>query len=334
MALTAALGLPLIDETMTADIVRDLNALAEDIDSKVLPKKGGILDVGLINITDGTRILRLGSDSNDPWIGTATNHDFRFITNNQIRGRVTAVGSLVWQDRILMSRAGLQIGQESVAAKNFHIVSDDVSTKSALRVYNGNYGSGSRMFGIDTSGNILIGSQVEALNTEGWSKVVDIYRPMNVNLTLRTDQSQGVLAVHDSGFYGCSAGLIVGTATAQELSFIVGKTRRAAFGTDGSFTVTTGAMGVSTSQDAYIFMNAGNIPLNGWRNKAIINSVNDAYGGAGLIFRATRPSDNGILDIKLNWNKGGGDIMTESHIVKSTAAPSGGFDGQIWIQYS
>ncbi|WP_098748807.1 hypothetical protein [Paenibacillus sp. EZ-K15] len=334
MALTAALGLPLIDDTMTANVVRDLNALAEDIDSKVMPRKGGVLDAGMIDVTDGTRILRIGSDANDPWIGTPTNHDFRFITNNQVRGRVTASGSFVWLDRILTSRAGMQIGQDSMAAKNFHLVSDDVSTKPALRVYNGNYGTGTRMFGIDTSGHIMIGSQTEAWNTEGWSKVVDIYRTGNLNLTLRTDQSQGVLAVHDSGFYGCNPGLIIGTATAQELSFVVGKTRRAAFGTDGSFTVTTGAMGVSTSQDAYVFLNAGNIPLNGWRNKAIINSVNDAYGGAGLIFRATRPSDNALIDIKLNWNKGGGDIMTESHIVKSTAAPSGGFDGQIWIQYS
>ncbi|MCM3493262.1 hypothetical protein M4D52_07385 [Paenibacillus lactis] len=334
MAVTTNLGLPLINDTMTANIVRDLNALAEDIDSKVMPKKSGILDTGMINVTDGTRIFRIGTDVNDPWIGTASNHDFRIISNDQLRGRVTSSGAFVWLDRIFTSRAGMQIGQDAAAIKNFHLVSDDVSTKATFRIYNGNYGSGSRMFGIDISGNVMIGSQAEAWNTEGWSKVVDIYRSSNLNLTLRTDQSHGVIAVHDFGFYGCSPGLIIGTTTAQELSFIVGKTRRGVFTTDGSFTVTTGGLGSATTQDAILFLNAGNIPTTGWRNKSIINSVNDSYGGAGLIFRAYRPSDNAMVDIKLNWNKGGGDIMTDSHIVKSPHTPSGGFEGQIWIQYS
>lgn len=334
MALTAALGLPLIDDTMTANVVRDLNALAEDIDSKVMPKKGGILEAGMIDVTDGTRILRLGSDANDPWIGTTTNHDFRFITNNQLRGRVTAAGSFVWLDRILTSRAGMQIGQDATPSKNFHLVSDDVSTKPAFRIYNGNYGTGARIFGIDTQGNVMIGGQSDVFNTEGWSKVVDIHRTGNLNVTLRTDNGGGALAFHDSGFYGSNPGLLLGTITGHELSIFTNKQRRAVFGAEGGFMLTSGRLFINTNGDNEVQFETPHIPATNFRTKVIINSVNDSYNGNGLIFRARRPSDGAYLDIKLNYNKPTGDIMTEGYIVKSTATPSGGFDGQIWIQYS
>lgn len=319
---------------MTADVVRDFNSLAQEIDNKVMPKDIETLSVSQISVSDGVRSLNLGSVANEIRFGTSTNHDISLITKSLERGRITAAGSLVWQDRILTGRAGMQIGQDASAAKNFHFVSDDVGARTAFRVYNGVYGSGIRMLGIDTAGNVTIGAQGDALNDEGWSKVVDIYKTGNLNLTIRTDTSRGVIAVHDSGFYGSSAGMILGTVTNQELSFVVNKIRRAVIGTDGSFTVTTGALGVSTSQDAMTTLSAGNIPGNGWRIKQIINSYNDGYGGAGLIFRAIRPTDGAFMDIKINYQKGGGDVMTESHVVKSTSAPSGGFDGQIWLQYT
>lgn len=333
MAETVNLKLPLIDNSMVADVVRDFNALAQDLDSKVMPKTGGVLDTSSINVTDNTRTLRLWSDSTSPALGTTTNHDLRIVSNNIERGRVTTAGSLVWIDRILTGRNGLQIGQHGDAARNFHMVSDDVGTNSAFRIYNGTYGAGKRVFGVDDLGHVMIGDQTAVLNLDGWSRVVDIYKPSNGHLTLRTDQIQATFAVHDNGFYGSSKGLMVGTWTNHDVSIVVNKSPRLIISASGGLVLPVGGFTISSNTDNVITLSNGSIAGTNYGIKQIINSVNDAYNGNSIIFRA-RKADDSILDIKMNYSKGGGDIMTEGHVVKSTAAPSGGFDGMIWIQYA
>lgn len=54
MAHTENLGLPLIDDTMTADISRDLNALAEAVDTAVTEAVANV-EVPLSDVTSGTR---------------------------------------------------------------------------------------------------------------------------------------------------------------------------------------------------------------------------------------------------------------------------------------
>ncbi|KTS84417.1 hypothetical protein NS115_03525 [Paenibacillus jamilae] len=333
-AATSILKLPLIDDTMTANVVRDLNALAQDIDSKVMPKSGGTLDASRINVTDGTRTLVLGVDANEPWIGTSTNNDFRIITNGLERGRVKSSGALVWLDRILTSRSGIQVGQDATAWKNFHVVSDDAGTGAAFRIYNGVYGAGARVFSIDQNGHIMLGGQTEVLNAEGWSKVVDIYQPGNLSMSFRTNGVHGAISVHDSGFYGSAAGLMVGTKTNHDLTFIQNSVRKAMFGTDDMFYLRTRAMELRSSgnNDAGLYLIAGNTPANVFGRKEIISSVN-IDGGNALLFRARRESDWANKDVRINFNNASGEIYTENHIIKSTGGPSGGFDGQIWIQY-
>jgi hypothetical protein len=48
-----------------------------------------------IRLTDGTRTAYLGVDANNPWFGTSTNHDMRFITNGASRMRLNNAGHLV-----------------------------------------------------------------------------------------------------------------------------------------------------------------------------------------------------------------------------------------------
>jgi len=48
-----------------------------------------------IRLTDGTRTAYLGVDANNPWIGTSTNHDMRFVTNGASRMRLNNAGHLV-----------------------------------------------------------------------------------------------------------------------------------------------------------------------------------------------------------------------------------------------
>lgn len=54
MAQTANLGLPLIDGSMTADVPRDMNALAQAVDVAVIEAIGNV-EVPLSDATDGTR---------------------------------------------------------------------------------------------------------------------------------------------------------------------------------------------------------------------------------------------------------------------------------------
>jgi hypothetical protein len=46
----------------------------------------------MLRATDGTRTFYMGCDSNDPWVGTSTNHKLRFINNGQESARFN-VGS-------------------------------------------------------------------------------------------------------------------------------------------------------------------------------------------------------------------------------------------------
>ena len=48
-----------------------------------------------IRIADGTRTMYLGVDANNPWIGTSTDHDIRFVTNAASRMRLNNAGHLV-----------------------------------------------------------------------------------------------------------------------------------------------------------------------------------------------------------------------------------------------
>ena len=41
----------------------------------------------MLRATDGTRTFYMGCDSNDPWVGTSTNHKLRFINNGQETAR-------------------------------------------------------------------------------------------------------------------------------------------------------------------------------------------------------------------------------------------------------
>ena len=46
----------------------------------------------ILRITDGTRTIYAGCDTNNPWIGTSTNHDFRLVTNATEKLRITTDG--------------------------------------------------------------------------------------------------------------------------------------------------------------------------------------------------------------------------------------------------
>ena len=48
----------------------------------------------IVQVSDGTRKLQMGSDSNNPFIGTSTNHDLRIISNNTEQMRVKADGKV------------------------------------------------------------------------------------------------------------------------------------------------------------------------------------------------------------------------------------------------
>lgn len=338
MAVTSLLQLPLIDNTMTANVVRDLNALAQAVDSKAMAKDGGELNAKVVNVTDGIKTLTFSSAGDVAWFGTFTNTDFRIVTNNIDRGRVRADGVFSWLSRMITGRAGLQIGQNETASKNFYISSDEASDTdgAGLRIYNGNHGSGNRLFSVHREGHVLMGDQNKPNNGEGWSRVFDIKVPGNGGVHLRTGVVDSRIIVHDNGYYGGGAGMYMGTTSNHDTALIQGGARRLTLGTDGLIYAFTPRIRINApaGADANLSLSPGNTSSSSYGVKEIISSAN-VNGGDGLLFRAHRPADNSYKDAVLYFQQAGGQILTDSHIVRTGRPPNQGegFDGMIWLQY-
>ena len=97
----------------------------------------------------GTNRLILGS-------GTA---DVLAVQN----GRV-GIGTLDPKASLHVPESGIQIGASSTVANNFHFVSDEVPSGAprALRLYGGNYGSGTHLLSVTATGRVGIGTTVPA----------------------------------------------------------------------------------------------------------------------------------------------------------------------------
>jgi len=79
------------------------------------------------SITDGTRTLTFGADSNNPWVATSTAHDLRFGTSNQTRWTVQAAGHLLAASGYnitttgALSVAGATITTNGLTVSNGHV---------------------------------------------------------------------------------------------------------------------------------------------------------------------------------------------------------------------
>lgn len=97
----------------------------------------------------GTNRLILGS-------GTA---DVLAVQN----GRV-GIGTIDPKASLHVPESGIQIGTSATVANNFHFVSDEVPAGAprALRVYGGNYGSGTHLLSVTAAGRVGVGTTVPA----------------------------------------------------------------------------------------------------------------------------------------------------------------------------
>jgi hypothetical protein len=80
-------------------------------------------------------------------------------------GRVAVgIGATAPKTALHVPEAGIQIGASSTAANNFHFVSDEVPTGAprALRLYGGNYGSGTHLLSVTATGRVGVGTTVPA----------------------------------------------------------------------------------------------------------------------------------------------------------------------------
>jgi len=87
-------------------------------------------------------------------------------------------------------------------------------------------------------GNLCIGAE-KVENSEGWDKVIDVAGTVHAKLSLRTVNSstaiEGRLMVHETGCYGSQPGMVIGTTTAQPVSFIANGGMKMSVTKDGVF---------------------------------------------------------------------------------------------------
>lgn len=74
-----------------------------------------------------------------------------------------------------------------------------------------------------TTGNTGIGSPIPE-NAEGWSRVLDVLGTTNSKLSIRTNTIDSRIMTHNSGFYGATAGMIIGTRSNHPVSIVTNGT--------------------------------------------------------------------------------------------------------------
>jgi len=104
----------------------------------------------VIQVSDGTRKLQMGSDSNNPFIGTSTAHDLKIISNNTEQMRIKSDGKVgigttsPEQELDVVESEGSPIVQVSDGTRKLHMGSDSnnpfigTSTNHDLRIISNN----------------------------------------------------------------------------------------------------------------------------------------------------------------------------------------------------
>lgn len=108
---------------------------------------------GAANRADLTGSLRVTQNA-------AVEGSFSVAGTSTLGGRVAiGIGATAPKTALHVPESGLQIGASSTVANNFHFVSDEVPTGAprALRLYGGNYGSGSHLLSVTAAGRVGIG---------------------------------------------------------------------------------------------------------------------------------------------------------------------------------
>nr|WP_255682364.1 shufflon system plasmid conjugative transfer pilus tip adhesin PilV [Deinococcus sp. 6YEL10] len=80
-------------------------------------------------------------------------------------------------------------------------------------------------------------------NNEGWNRVLQLQGTSHARFALKTSTVDAGAFVHASGIYGASSGMIVGTKTSHNLSFITAGSMRAVLTSAGNFGIGTGSPG-------------------------------------------------------------------------------------------
>lgn len=140
--------------------------------------KGGSWDLaageGDIKVGDAAQRLKIGVA-----LGGAGGGDVRVRahggTNRLILGSGTAdvltvqngrvgIGTIDPLATLHVPESGIQIGASATVANNFHFVSDEVPAGAprALRLYGGNYGSGTHLLSVTATGRVGVGTTVPA----------------------------------------------------------------------------------------------------------------------------------------------------------------------------
>lgn len=140
--------------------------------------KGGSWDLaageGDIKVGDAAQRLKIGVA-----LGGAGGGDVRVRahggTNRLILGSGTAdvltvqngrvgIGTIDPLATLHVPETGIQIGASATVANNFHLVSDEVPAGAprALRLYGGNYGSGTHLLSVTATGRVGVGTTVPA----------------------------------------------------------------------------------------------------------------------------------------------------------------------------
>ncbi|MCG7409033.1 hypothetical protein MH117_16570 [Paenibacillus sp. ACRRX] len=267
---------------------------------------------------------------------------------------LTAV-DLQLNGRMNVNRSGIQLGIGSPALANFHMVSDDVGGRPTLRIYNGNYGAGTRMFAIDNQGHAMLGNQLNPNNLEGWSKVLDIYSTGNAQIKVRTDVVDGRFEVHDQGFTGGAPGLLIGTASNHDVTFLVGNQNRLSISKDGYLNISSAIRMNSGDSWKFFVDNQGSVYSNAGSNDGGLlhyqlrnnTRLRWGIGLAGNESGLNNGSDFSIWSYDNNENMIHrpliltrqntallfGSPLRATHISNRAPANHEGNEGEIWIQY-
>ncbi|WP_028545754.1 hypothetical protein [Paenibacillus taiwanensis] len=310
-----------------------------------------------INITEGYfEVSSLGSA-----YGIGKFQSFYDANNKtlQINGRdssdaLTTV-DLQLNGRMHVNRSGIQLGIGLPATANFHMVSDDVGGRPTLRIYNGDYGAGTRMFAIDNQGHAMLGNQTSPSNVEGWSRIFDVYSGSNAQIKVRTDLIDSRFQVHDQGFSGGAPGLLIGTASNHDVTFLVGNQNRMSITKDGSLNISAAIRMNSGNTWKFYVDNAGSVHSNAGSNDGgllhyqlrnntglrwgigLTGNENGLNNGSDFSIWSYDNNENMIHRPLIITRKNSallfGSPLRATHVYPHAPANHEGNEGEIWIQY-